>query len=157
MNSRRPLPLGRTEFEEWSDRIIAGAMLAAGPEGTDALRIGQKFALADMLMHIAPTESHKEDAFFIHSLRNTAVRQVAHSMRAEYQKIGKAKNAEMELKVLAEIEAEIELAKTEDREPLALTEFQQAVVNGVKQREAAEALKAKAQVSTPPESELKTA
>lgn len=157
MNKRQPLPLGRNEFEAWSDRIIAGAMVKAGPEGDEALKIGMKFALADMLMHVDPTVSHKEDAFFIHSLRNIAMRQVAHSMRVEYQKIGKAKNAEMEVKVLAEIEAEKELAKAEGREPAELTEFQQAMVNGVKQREDALKLKAAAQVSTPPEHELASA
>ena len=72
----RPLPMGRTEFEEWSDRIISGTLLTADTNS-------QKFALANLLMHLGPTESHKPDAFFIHSLRKFAVNQVAEDVRQE--------------------------------------------------------------------------
>jgi len=83
LHERRPLPTGRQEFEEWSDRIIAGAMLTATPRS-------QKFALADMLLHLGPTESYKEDAFFIHALRKSAVNQVADAMRKEIRDAAKA-------------------------------------------------------------------
>jgi hypothetical protein len=73
---RRPLPMGRQEFEAWSDRIISGAMLNADVES-------QKFTLANLLLHLGPTESHKEDAFFIHSLRKFAGNQVADAVRVE--------------------------------------------------------------------------
>ena len=75
MNERRPLPMGVTDFHEWSDRIISGALIPG------ATAESQKFALADMLLHLGPTESHKEDAFFIHSLRKFAINQVADDMR----------------------------------------------------------------------------
>jgi hypothetical protein len=75
---RRPLPMGATEFEEWSDRIIQGSLLIA-----DATSL--KFALANMIMHLGPTESHKEDAFFIHQLRKSAANQVAHAKIEEYK------------------------------------------------------------------------
>lgn len=73
MNEPRPLPMGVTEFNEWSDRIISGAMVGAGIET-------QKATLASMILHLGPTESHKPDAYFIHSLRKLAANQVAHEM-----------------------------------------------------------------------------
>lgn len=76
--------MGRKEFEEWSDRIIAGAMLTATAES-------QKFTLANLLLHLGPTESHKEDAFFIHSLRKFAVNQIADTMRCDIRDTAKAR------------------------------------------------------------------
>lgn len=85
MNERQPLPMGRKEFEEWSDRIISGAMIpGATPES-------QKFTLANLLLHLGPQESHKEDAFFIHSLRKFAVNQVADALRTEIRDSVKAR------------------------------------------------------------------
>lgn len=82
----RPLPMGRTEFDEWSDRIIAGAMITAAVDT-------QKWSLANMLMHIGPTESHKPDAHFIHSLRVAAIKQAAHTIALEIREAGKARMA----------------------------------------------------------------
>lgn len=90
MNERRPLPMGKKEFHEWSDRIIAGAMIPG------ATVESQKFALADQLLHLGPTESHKEDAFFIHVLRKFAVNQVADAMRHEIRDEAKARLAKEE-------------------------------------------------------------
>lgn len=81
---RRPLPTGMTEWDEWADRIIAGAMLTASPES-------QKFALANMILHLGPTESHKEDAFFIHTLLKTAANQIADAKRCEIRDAAKAR------------------------------------------------------------------
>jgi hypothetical protein len=75
---KRPLPQGANEFEEWSDRIISGALITA-----DTMSL--KYALANMIMHLGPTESHKEDAFFIHNLRKSAANQVAHAKIEEYK------------------------------------------------------------------------
>lgn len=76
MNEPRPLPMGVTEFHAWSDRIIAGSMMMAdGPS--------LKFALAEMIMHLKPTESHCADAYFIHCLRKAAANQVAYAMMQE--------------------------------------------------------------------------
>lgn len=100
LNERRPLPMGRKEFEEWSDRIISGAMLEATPES-------QKFTLANLLLHLGPTESHKEDAFFIHSLRKFAVNQVADAMRIEIRDTAKERLAkEEEAKKTGEVQPE---------------------------------------------------
>lgn len=76
MQELRPLPLGRQEFEEWSDRIISGAMLPATPKSL-------KFALAEMIMHLKPTQDHCDDAYFIHCLRKGAANQVAHAVLME--------------------------------------------------------------------------
>lgn len=97
MQEPRPLPLGRKEFTEWSDRIIAGAMLKCGSdESMEDFIESQKFALADMIMHLGPAESHKPDAHFIHYLRKVACNQVAHTMKVELQKELKAKVAAKE-------------------------------------------------------------
>lgn len=77
MREMRPLPMGRAEFDEWSERIISGALVP----GADAQ--SQRFVLADMLTHLGPTESHKQDAYFIHCLRKFAINQVAVAVRAE--------------------------------------------------------------------------
>lgn len=84
LREQRPLPIGRTEFEVWSKRIISGAMLPSTEES-------QKFTLSNLLLHLGPTESHKEDAFFIHSLRKCAVNQVAIAMRQEIKDIADAR------------------------------------------------------------------
>lgn len=84
MNEPRPLPMGQKEFVEWTDRIISGAMIPC--EDRDSLVA----ALAAMLMQLGPTESHKPDAYFIHSLRKAAANEVAH---ANFQAIKKKKEA----------------------------------------------------------------
>jgi hypothetical protein len=100
MNESRPLPMGRQEFEEWSERIISGALLKGKVEVDDAQVFieSQKFALANMLMHLGPTESHKPDAFFIHSLRKFAINQVADTIRKELHEAAKARTAAEEAK-----------------------------------------------------------
>ncbi len=86
LHEPRPLPMGRAEFETWSDRILSGALVEAD-------RDSQKFALANMLMHLGPTESHKPDAHFIHSLRKFAVNQVADTVRKELHEAAKTRTA----------------------------------------------------------------
>lgn len=76
MNERRPLPVGIAEFDVWSDRIISGTLL---PADNDSM----KFALSTMLLHLGPQEDHREDAYFIHSLRKSAVNQIAHAKMKE--------------------------------------------------------------------------
>ena len=102
----RPLPMGRKEFVEWADRIISGALIP-NAEGEVFQFSGlnawddksdytihyesQQFALANMLMHLGPTESHKPDAYFIHSLRKFAINQVADTIRKELHEKAKAR------------------------------------------------------------------
>lgn len=79
----RPLPMGVQEFHEWSDRIISGALVPAE-------RQSQKFALAEMIMHLKPTQDFCDDSYFIHCLRKGAVNQVAFAMMEEIRNARKA-------------------------------------------------------------------
>lgn len=96
LNEPRPLPMGRQAFEEWSDRIIKGALIPGATIAT------QKWTLANLIMHLGPTESHKPDAFFIHSLRKLAANQVADAIRVEIREEEKAKIAAQEAKLKSE-------------------------------------------------------
>lgn len=80
MCERRPLPIGRTQFEEWCKRIIVGAAVEASEES-------QRFILAERLQHIAPTEAFKEDAYFILQLRTVAVKETAFNMFQEIKRL----------------------------------------------------------------------
>ena len=94
MREERPLPMGRTEFGEWSYRIISGALLPKGDgEDPNIFIEGQKYALASMIMHLGPTEDHKPDIYFIKQLRKVAVNQVAHTI---LQEIKNATNARLQ-------------------------------------------------------------
>jgi hypothetical protein len=85
INEPRPLPLGAKEFDEWAARIISGSLVQADYDS-------QVFTLANMIMMLGPHESHKPDAYFIHSLRKVAANQVADAKR---QSIREAKKAEI--------------------------------------------------------------
>lgn len=93
MGESRPLPMGREEFEIWSERILSGSMVPADMKS-------QKYVLCNTLLQLGPTESHKPDAFFIHTLRKIAVNQVADTIRKE---------------LYAEIKAKEDAAKTPDQ------------------------------------------
>lgn len=86
-----PLPLGRTEFEAWSDKIIEAAQIPG------ASKESLKFALAEMVLHTKPNESFVPLGHFVHSLRRGAAAQVAHAM---FKEIKEKHNAET--KVLAD-------------------------------------------------------
>lgn len=87
----RPLPLGRLEFEAWSDKIIE---LANIPGATAE---SQKFALSEMIMHVKPTQSFESYGYFVHQLRKGAANQVAHAIFCELKEArnAKAKNEEV--------------------------------------------------------------
>ncbi len=88
MMEKQPLPIGMPQFIEWSDRIISGAMIQASVRS-------QRFALAEMIMHLNPTEAFKEDAHFILKLRKACVNETAHAVMCEIKK-------EQEMEKLAE-------------------------------------------------------
>lgn len=90
LKDRKPLPMGRKEFDAWSDRIIS---LAKIPGATAE---SLKFALAEMVMHLGPHESHKEDAHFVHGLRKGAVNQVAYAVMSETRERAKERLAAQE-------------------------------------------------------------
>lgn len=115
----RPLPMGRMEFEQWSDRIISGALIpGVNEEDPKALVQSQKFALANMLMHLGPTESHKPDAHFIHQLRKVVINQVAHSVSQEYRDEAKARIAAEEAKKGEETLKRAERVMPEDNQAI---------------------------------------
>lgn len=89
MNEPRPLPMGVKEFHEWSERIISGALV---PADTPSL----KFALAEMIMHLKPTEDHCSDGYFIKCLRKGATNQIAYAMMQEIRDARKAALAAQE-------------------------------------------------------------
>jgi len=105
LTTPRPLPTGMQEFEEWSDRIISGTLLTADAES-------MKFALANLILHLGPTESHKPDGYFIHSLRKYACNQIADAKRQEISAKAKARLA-------AEEAAKIEEQAQKDASTLA--------------------------------------
>lgn len=90
--------MGVKEFHEWSDRIIGGALIP----GATAKSL--KFALAHMVMHMKPTESHSPDAYFIHSLRKAASNQVCWAMIQELQGDVKKEEEDKKLKVVSPME-----------------------------------------------------
>lgn len=103
----RPLPMGRKDFEDWSDRILSGALIPGGEADPETFQMCLKSALANMIIHLGPTESHKPDAFFIHQLRKSACNQVAFTVFQELQPIVKARTAAKEaaLKATDEVKA----------------------------------------------------
>lgn len=105
LNESRPLPMGRQEFEEWSDRIIGGALISGQGDDPQAFIESQKFVLADAITHLGPTESHKPDAHFIHVLRKLAANQVAIVRRSEIKAAADKRRAEASLAAEAADEA----------------------------------------------------
>lgn len=112
----RRLPVGMTEFETWSDRIID----ATGPL---AERDSMKFALATQIMHLAPQRSSVPDRYFIRSLRKAAANQVASQVfqdikvrQAELQKAAeeKAKQEAAQAQQSAEVTASTQESVTPD-------------------------------------------
>lgn len=101
----RPLPMGKSEFDTWAERIISGAMCPAEHDS-------QKFALANMIMHLGPTEHMKPDIHFISQLRKVAVNQIADAVRQEIHSRVKSKADEEKSKadqeVLKKVDADVE-------------------------------------------------
>jgi hypothetical protein len=87
MRVRKPLPIGRSQFIEWSDRIIQGAQVEGKKESL-------RFALAAMIMHLGPTEAFKEDGYFILALRKSASNQTAHHLMSEIKELQEHRSAE---------------------------------------------------------------
>lgn len=65
----RRLPVGMTEFNTWSDRIIK---LSGQFADADSM----KWTLATIALHLGPQASSKADIYFIRSMRKAAVNQV---------------------------------------------------------------------------------
>jgi hypothetical protein len=72
----RRLPVGMTEFHEWSDRIIDTC-------GEFADRNSMKFALATQIMHLGPQKSIIADIYFVRSMQKAAANQIASAVFQE--------------------------------------------------------------------------
>jgi hypothetical protein len=83
------LPIGRTQFMEFTDKVIKFAEV-------DADHGGQRFALADAIVHLPPGKSMETLGYFVHLLRKIAVNQTCVMMRAEIHEACKRKIAEEE-------------------------------------------------------------
>jgi thiamine pyrophosphate-dependent acetolactate synthase large subunit-like protein len=66
----RPLPVGKTEFHKWADRII---LLSGKFADEDSM----KYALASNIIHLDHKVGHIPDIYFIKVLRKAAANQVA--------------------------------------------------------------------------------
>lgn len=113
--------MGVKEFHAWSERLISGALLQGGKDDPEAFIKMQKFALASMLMHLGPTESHKPDAHFIHSLRHQAAKEIAYQYIQDIQEEKKKKIAEEDSLMRKEAMAKLEADLVKDT-PLHLVE-----------------------------------
>ncbi len=80
-----PLPIGRTEYDAWSKRIIEGASIPGLTEDS------ANFALTSMLLHLPSTQSFHTDAFFVHALRKSAINQTAVAVMQDIEARSKAK------------------------------------------------------------------
>lgn len=65
-----PLPVGMTEFEEFSNSVIELS-------GEYADRDSMKYAIASMIIHLGPQRSHVAKNYFVRSLRKAAANQIA--------------------------------------------------------------------------------
>lgn len=78
---KRRLPVGMTEFETWTDRIISGA-------GLPATRESQQWTLAMMMASLPATVAFESDGYFINCLVKAAN---SHVCQAVLEKISNAK------------------------------------------------------------------
>lgn len=86
---KKPLPVGKQEFEAWASNIIE---LTGIPAKDDS----QKFVLASMITSLGNTEAFKEDAYFINALRKAAANQVAVAMMEEIRENRKKEPPKLE-------------------------------------------------------------
>jgi hypothetical protein len=78
LDELRPLPIGRDQFMEWSERIISGALVDADSDS-------QRFALASMVLQMGPNDAFRADKHFVSQLRKVAANQTAHTMAQEFK------------------------------------------------------------------------
>ena len=108
LNEPRPLPVGVGEWKEFADRILSGTLFTAE-------RDSYEYVLANMILTLGPTESHKPDAYFIHSLKKVAANQIADNRRKELYAAKKAKEdlekSKQAMEANPQAEATLERAK----------------------------------------------
>ncbi len=85
LEEKRPLPMGKKEFDAWSLRVIQAALIPG------ATFKSQQFALANELTHLPMGSSFESDGYFVHRLRRHAINQVAIEMANEIRNEEKAR------------------------------------------------------------------
>ena len=74
-----PLPMGRAEWNAWTQEIID---LSGMPDNDSS-----RFALSAMIMHLGPKNGMPQDKmpkrYFVKNLRKAAANEVAHAMLSE--------------------------------------------------------------------------
>lgn len=91
----RPLPVGLTEFDAWSNRIIA---LSGQFADADSM----KWALASNVMHLGAQNAFVSDHYFVKSMRKAAANQVASQV---FQDIKLKQQLAAEAKLQTQVEA----------------------------------------------------
>lgn len=82
-----PLPVGMTEFEAWSKRILDKA-------GRYADEDSMRYALATMILHADAGKGSLPDSYFISRLRKAAANQVASNVFQEIKQKQEQKQKE---------------------------------------------------------------
>ncbi len=85
------LPVGLTEFNDWSDSIIE---LSGNFADSDSM----KYAIASNLIHLPHTKAYVAKSYFVNSLRKAAANQVAsqvfHDIKIKQEERAKQLTAE---------------------------------------------------------------
>jgi len=85
------LPVGKTEFDEWTDSIIELS-------GKYADKDSMQFVIATQVMNLGPQRSSVPKNFFVRTLRKAAANQVAgqvfYDIKTKQQEAAKAAQAE---------------------------------------------------------------
>lgn len=124
LNEPRPLPTGVTEWKAFSERILSGSLFQADKESYE-------YVLANMILTLGPTESHKPDAYFIHGLKKVAANQIADARRKELWEAKKKRDETDKLAKQAEEAnkpAEATLERAEALKAKGLTLVPQAAI-----------------------------
>lgn len=87
---RKPLPIGKTQFDEWAGRIIKASLVDAKEESL-------RWTLAAILLSLGPIEAFKPDGYFVLALRKAAVQETAHAMMMEMKQAQAKKIEEQKL------------------------------------------------------------
>ena len=95
---KKALPLSRPLFDAMFERVWNYAEIPHQEGFEEYLKKSARHAVANMIMHLSPTEDFKEDAYFVKALRKACVNEVSYAIIEE---IKAQKKAEQEAKTQA--------------------------------------------------------
>lgn len=105
----RPLPVGVTDFNKFSDRIIGLAGQFADPDS-------MKWALASNVIHLGAQRAYVADEYFIRALRKAAANQVASQVFQDIKTAQEAKAAAQLAEATAQSEATANASQTQSNQ-----------------------------------------